>query len=73
MIFLLVPETKQRTLEQLDLVFSVSTRDHMRYQVFKVLPWWIKKHILFKDAQLEPLYEDNEAAGEGGMVADENL
>ena len=45
MIFLLVPETKQRTLEQLDLVFSVSTRDHMRYQVFKVLPWWVNTYV----------------------------
>ncbi|RJE23522.1 galactose-proton symport [Aspergillus sclerotialis] len=66
MIFLLVPETKKRTLEQLDRVFSVSTRHHMSYQVFKVIPWWVKRYIFFQDADLEPLYDDDDAVGEGG-------
>ena len=35
MIFLWVPETKQRTLEELDYVFAVPTRKHMSYQVPK--------------------------------------
>jgi hypothetical protein len=38
MIFLWVPETKQRTLEELDYVFAVPTRKHMRYQMTKALP-----------------------------------
>lgn len=42
MIFLWVPETKQRTLEELDYVFGVPTRTHQKYQVFTVLPWWFK-------------------------------
>ncbi|KAJ4271627.1 hypothetical protein NW762_000332 [Fusarium torreyae] len=58
MIFLLLPETKQRTLEELDYIFAVPTRVFMRYQVTKVLPWWIKRWILFqRDASLEPLYQ----------------
>jgi hypothetical protein len=32
MIFLWVPETKQRTLEELDYVFAVPTRIHMKYR-----------------------------------------
>ncbi|KAL4755371.1 hypothetical protein BDW72DRAFT_200030 [Aspergillus terricola var. indicus] len=57
MIFLWVPETKQRTLEELDYIFAVPTRTHMRYQLFQVLPWWIKRYIfLRKDVRLEPLY-----------------
>lgn len=39
MIFLWVPETKQRTLEELDYVFAVPTRTFMRYQVTEALPY----------------------------------
>ncbi|PON20909.1 hypothetical protein TGAM01_v210194 [Trichoderma gamsii] len=57
MIFLWLPETKQRTLEELDYIFAVPSRVFMKYQVTKTLPWWIKRWILLrKDATLEPLY-----------------
>ncbi|KAJ9149440.1 Hexose transporter [Pleurostoma richardsiae] len=57
MIFFWVPETKQRTLEELDYVFAVPTRVFMKYQLTKALPWWIRRYVLFrKDAKLEPLY-----------------
>ncbi|KAJ5918825.1 hypothetical protein N7454_009969 [Penicillium verhagenii] len=56
MIFLWVPETKQRTLEELDYIFAVPTRVHMHYQVFKALPWWIQHYIFRRDVHLEPLY-----------------
>ncbi|KAL3479274.1 hypothetical protein BJX99DRAFT_222811 [Aspergillus californicus] len=58
MIFLWVPETKQRTLEELDYIFAVPTRTHMSYQVFEVLPWWFKRYVLRqKNAHLRPLYQ----------------
>ncbi len=56
LIFLFVPETKQRTLEELDYVFAVPTRTHVRYQCTKALPWWINKYIFRKNVTLEPLY-----------------
>ncbi|KAK4060332.1 MFS domain-containing protein [Trichoderma simmonsii] len=57
MIFLWLPETKQRTLEELDYIFAVPTRVFMKYQVTKTLPWWWKRWILLqKNATLEPLY-----------------
>ena len=57
LIFLLLPETKQRTLEELDYIFAVPMSVFMKYQVTKTLPWWIKHWILQqKDARLEPLY-----------------
>lgn len=57
MIFLWLPETKQRTLEELDYIFAVPTRVFMKYQVTKTLPWWFKRWVLFRrDAALEPLY-----------------
>lgn len=62
MIFLLVPETKQRTLEELDYIFAVPVSKFARYQVTKALPWWFKRWVLFqKNAKLEPLYHaDND-------------
>ncbi len=58
MIFLFVPETKQRTLEELDFVFAVPTRVHARYQLTKALPYFIQRWVLFnKQATLEPLYK----------------
>jgi len=61
MIFFLLPETKQRTLEELDYVFAVPTSRHVSYQLNTFLPYWIKKWVLFqRDAKLEPLYKFDE-------------
>lgn len=52
-----MPETKQRTLEELDYIFAVPSTLFIKYQFTKVLPWWFKRWVLFrKDATLEPLY-----------------
>jgi len=57
MIFFWVPETKQRTLEELDYIFAVPTRTHMKYQLTKALPYFIQRYVFFrKTATLEPLY-----------------
>lgn len=66
MIFLWLPETKQRTLEELDYVFAVPTGKHMSYQVGTVLPWWIKRYIFFqKGAECPPLYKFDTHLAEG--------
>ncbi|KAL7776058.1 hypothetical protein CFE70_006471 [Pyrenophora teres f. teres 0-1] len=54
MIFLWLPETKQRTLEELDYVFGVPTRTHMDYQLKKNLPWWFKTYILRRQGLAKP-------------------
>ncbi|KAG6020557.1 hypothetical protein E4U40_006026 [Claviceps sp. LM458 group G5] len=46
LIFLFVPETKQKTLEELDYVFAVPDRTHARYQLGTVLPWWCRRWLL---------------------------
>ncbi|KAI1189287.1 sugar transporter-domain-containing protein [Nemania serpens] len=57
LIFLWVPETKQRTLEELDYIFAVPSTIFVKYQFTKALPWWFKRWVLFqKNATLEPLY-----------------
>jgi sugar porter (SP) family MFS transporter len=61
MIFFLLPETKQRTLEELDYVFAVPTSRHAGYQLNTFLPYWIKRYVLLrKDVKLEPLYNFDE-------------
>ena len=70
MIFLWVPETKQRTLEELDYIFAVPTRVHMHYQVTKALPWWFKRYIFRRNVELEPLYKLDHLSG-GDEVAAE--
>jgi hypothetical protein len=62
LIFFFVPETKQRTLEELDYVFAVPTSKHCSYQLTKALPYWFKRWVFFnKSARLEPLYHfDND-------------
>ncbi len=54
MIFLWLPETKQRTLEELDYVFAVPTRTHMKYQLGTVLPWWTKRYVFMRKGLPSP-------------------
>lgn len=59
-IFFVVPETKKRTLEELDFVFGVPTTKHAAYQLKVWLPWWIQRYVFWRRrAFLEPLYEEN--------------
>lgn len=56
-IFLFLPETKERTLEELDYIFGVSTRQHAKFQVTQVLPWWCRRRLLFqRSAKCPELY-----------------
>ncbi|KAJ5197273.1 hypothetical protein N7449_007752 [Penicillium cf. viridicatum] len=58
MIFFFMPETMQRSLEELDYVFGVPTRTHAKYQLTKVLPWWIKRYALMRKDTISPeLYQ----------------
>lgn len=55
--YFFLPETKNLTLEELDVVFSVKNRDHAAYYA-KKMPWYIKKYLLFQDVPpMAPLYQ----------------
>ena len=57
MIFHWVPETKQRTLEELDYIFAVPVHKFIGYQYSVALPWWFKRWVFFqKGATKRPLY-----------------
>ncbi|KAJ7644781.1 hypothetical protein FB45DRAFT_898651 [Roridomyces roridus] len=66
MIFFGLPETKQRTLEELDYIFAVPTSRHASYQLNTWAPWFIKRYIFWqRHAHLEPLYQLDGVAGDG--------
>ncbi|TQS33800.1 hypothetical protein Golomagni_05843 [Golovinomyces magnicellulatus] len=57
MIFFFVPETMQRTLEELDWVFAVPVRKFASYQLFTNLPYFFQRYIFRnKNATKPPLY-----------------
>lgn len=62
LIYCFVPETKQKTLEELDFVFAVPDRVHAKYQLGTVLPWWVKRYVFQDKAATCPeLYKDSDA------------
>jgi len=68
LIFCFVPETKQKSLEELDYVFAVPDRVLFKYHMGEVLPWFIKRYIFFqKGAKCPELYHevDNEQTRSG--------
>ncbi|ORY92802.1 and other transporter-domain-containing protein [Leucosporidium creatinivorum] len=71
LIFFLCPETKQRTLEELDYVFAVPMSKHASYQLHNSLPYFIQRYIFRnKNAVLKPLYDFDEVEGrhQGGYT-----
>lgn len=57
LLILFLPETKQRTLEELDQVFSIPTQEFIHYNLTKEVPYFFKRYFLFnRSARLEPLY-----------------
>jgi sugar porter (SP) family MFS transporter len=56
LVFAFVPETKMKSLDELDEVFSVSSRLFVKYHTMEYLPWWIRRYVLRqKRAVLSPL------------------
>lgn len=58
MVFLLVEETKRRSLEDLDLVFAVSKRRFMSFNLQQYGPWWIHRYIFRRRIPKPELYHD---------------
>lgn len=56
-----MPETKGKTLEELDQVFSVSTQFHAKYGL-RQIPYFLKRYILRQPVQPEILYEQDNSS-----------
>lgn len=61
MVLLFMPETKGKTLEELDQVFSVPTRLHARYGL-RQIGYFFNRYLLQRDVRPEVLYEREELA-----------
>ncbi|KIW27953.1 uncharacterized protein PV07_07647 [Cladophialophora immunda] len=59
LVFLFLPETRLKTLDELDDVFSVPTRTFVKYQTTEFLPWLVRRYVMReKEADLSPLAVD---------------
>ncbi|KKK24991.1 hypothetical protein P175DRAFT_0526394 [Aspergillus ochraceoroseus IBT 24754] len=61
LILMLMPETKGKTLEELDQVFSVPTRFHAAYGL-RQIPYVFKRYVLRWPVQPEVLYEQDDSS-----------
>jgi hypothetical protein len=74
LIFLFLPETKQKTLEELDYVFAVPNRKMASHALGRVAPWAIRRYVFMrKDAVCEPLYKENRAYQEREHVPEREM
>ncbi|KAF4265820.1 hypothetical protein KXV68_003707 [Aspergillus fumigatus] len=62
LVLLFMPETKGKTLEELDQVFSVPTRFHAAYGL-RQIPYFFKRYILRQQVKPEILYEREDPVG----------
>ena len=46
LIFIFVPETTGKTLEEINYIFGVPTWKHSSYQLREVLPWSVDHYVL---------------------------
>jgi hypothetical protein len=70
LVLLFVPETKGKTLEELDAVFSVPTRTHAAYGL-RQIPYFFGRYILRKPLKPEELYLRDDVDYEGSTFEQE--
>ncbi|KAJ5043105.1 uncharacterized protein L3040_004490 [Drepanopeziza brunnea f. sp. 'multigermtubi'] len=69
LIFCFVRETKQLTLEEIDQVFSVPTREFLAYETKVWLPWWFRRTVLRQNVpRPPPIIEKADLVREGDIV-----
>ncbi|KAJ4297671.1 hypothetical protein N0V90_005565 [Kalmusia sp. IMI 367209] len=59
LVLLFMPETKGKTLEELDQIFSVPTRVHAAYGL-RQIPYFFNRYLLRRKVQPEQLYDAEE-------------
>jgi hypothetical protein len=69
-VLFLVPETKGKTLEELDQVFGVRSRDHAAYGLRQFF-WFFKRYLLRQDIPPEKLYDEQEVEHHDSSFSEE--
>lgn len=60
LVLFFVPETKEKTLEELDSVFNVPLRKHAKYGAESFV-WFLRRYILFNRSAVKPKIPHDEA------------
>ena len=71
MVLCFLPETKGKTLEELDQVFSVPTHIHAAYGIRQV-PYFFKRYLLRQHCEPEHLYERDDATEDKDVGFDDD-
>ncbi|KAL8651947.1 MAG: hypothetical protein Q9226_004474 [Calogaya cf. arnoldii] len=78
LVWLFVPGTERQiaTMEEMNYVFGVTTREHVNYQITKVAPWCYEHYVRRREVSpLAPLYRwagDREYLDSGTNEATQN-
>ena len=67
-----MPETKGKTLEELDQVFSVPTHVHASYGL-RQIPYFFKRYLLRQHAEPERLYGSERRGEDNDRGYDDDL
>ena len=59
LVFLLVEETKQRSLEDLEQIYNISKRRFATFQATVQLPWFLKRWLLGAREEKPDFYDDS--------------
>ena len=59
-VLTVMPETKSRSLEELDAVFSVPTHKQAAHGL-KQIPWFIQRYLFRRNVEMEPLIDFDKA------------
>lgn len=61
LVFLFVPETRLKTLKELDQLLMILTRLFVVYQTTEHLPWWVRRYVLQREkTEMRPIDEHTE-------------
>lgn len=69
LVLFFMPETKGKTLEELDQVFNVPTHVHAAYGM-RQIPYFFKRYILRQHREPERLYESEDVGEDTGYDAE---
>jgi hypothetical protein len=63
LVYFIVEETKQMSLEDLEQIYKVPKRDFAKFQATEYLPWILRRLLKLSNEEKPNLYDDNTNSG----------